>query len=66
MKTLTNIKGEQLIISPNFQDNTFEIQKNGVTWRTTEMTEDEFKSCLNNSGQDWQNYLNNSDDYYLV
>ena len=66
MKTLTNIKGEQLIISPNFQDNTFEIQKNGVNWRTIEMNEDEFKSCLNNSGQDWQNYLNNSDDYYLV
>ena len=66
MKTMTNIKGEQLIISPNFQDNTFEIQKNGVTWRTIEMNEDEFKSCLNNSGQDWQEYLNNSDDYYLV
>ena len=66
MKTLTNIKGEQLIISPNFQDYTFEIQKNGVTWRTIEMEEEEFKSCLNNSGQDWQNYLNKSDDYYLV
>ena len=66
MKTLTNIKGEQLTISPNYQDYTFEIEKNGVTWRTTEMNEDEFKSCLNNSGQDWQNYLNKSDDYYLV
>lgn len=66
MKTMTNIKGEQLIISPNFQDNTFEIQKNGVNWRTIEMNDEEFKSCLNNSGQDWQNYLNNSDDYYLV
>ena len=63
---MTNIKGEQLIISPNFQDNTFEIQKNGVNWRTIEMNDEEFASCLNNSGQDWQNYLNNSDDYYLV
>ena len=66
MKTLTNIKGEQLIISPNFQEYTFDIQKNGVTWRTIEMKEEEFRSCLNNSGQDWQEYLNNSDDYYLV
>lgn len=66
MKTLTNIRGQQLIISPNFQDNTFEIQKNGVTWRTIEMEEEEFRSCLNNSGQDWQEYLNNSDGYYLV
>ena len=66
MKPLTNIRGEQLIISPNYQDYTFDIQKNGVTWRTIEMEEEEFRSCLNNSGQDWQDYLNNSDDYYLV
>lgn len=66
MKTLKNIIGQELRVSANYSEQTFDIEKNGVTWRTIEMDDEEFQSCLNNTGQDWQEYLNNSDDYYLV
>jgi hypothetical protein len=66
MKKLNNLKGQELIIRPNYQDNTFEIEKNGCNCRTIQLTDEEFESCLTYTGEDWQTFLNGSDNYYFI
>lgn len=64
---IEQIKCEELIIRPNHQNNTFEIEKNGCNCRTIEMSDDDFMKCLKYTYQDWQKYLDtNTDDYYFV
>jgi hypothetical protein len=35
-------------------------------YRTFTMSKDEFNSCLYNTERDWREFLNRSNDYYLV
>lgn len=54
-----------LKVSPNHTKKTFTIRKDGVKYRTCEMSKDEFDSCLNNTERDWKIFLK-SNNYYTV
>jgi len=64
MKTLTTITGREIKVSSNRSQRTFTLIVNGIKYRTTKMTHEEFNSCLHNTGQDWSQFLK-SDDYYV-
>ena len=65
MNTFTTNLGEVLRISPNHSKRTFTIRTDVAKYRTIRMSKDEFNSCLNNTGQDWKQFLRSS-DYYKV
>jgi hypothetical protein len=65
MKTLKTLSGRILKISSNKSARTYTIKTDAATFRTFRMSKEEFNSCLYNTGQDWQHFLN-SDDYYKV
>ena len=45
---------------------TFTIRTEGSKYRTIPMSQEEFESCENNTANDWQHFLSNTDDYYVV
>lgn len=57
--------------TPNFNKRTFTLRINYETgaketkYRTVRLSRNEFESCLNNTQNDWFNFLK-SDDYYHV
>lgn len=53
-------------IKPNLSKRTFTIYKNGSKFRTCKMLKHEFEDNLNNTLNDWQNFLKNSNNYFLV
>ena len=63
MKT---ISGRQINVTPNHKNRTFTIRVDVAKYRTNKMNKYEFESCLNNTGNDWQNFLIYSSDYYTV
>lgn len=63
MKTLT---GESIKVTPNYSKRTFTIRKDYAKYRTIQMSKDEFENCEFMTGQDWQHFLNSTDDYYKV
>lgn len=65
MTTLTTNTGRTIKISSNKSERTFTIRVEGAKYRTCKMSKIEYNSCLNNTGNDWQHYLNDG-DYYLV
>ena len=65
MKTLTTISGRQIRVSANYFKRTFTIKTESGKYRTNKMSKEEFQSCLNNTGNDWQNFLR-SEDYYKI
>lgn len=65
MKTLTTISNREFKISSNKSARTFTIRTSAAKYRTTRMSQDEFRSAQNWTGQDWQEYLKSS-DYYKV
>ena len=65
MKTLTTNLGETLKISANHSKRTFTIRTDVAKYRTIRLSKEEFQSCLNNTGQDWRQFLRSS-DYYKV
>lgn len=62
MKTIT---GREINVKANHSARTFTIRTTSGKYRTTKMDLEEFNSCLNNTGNDWQHFLNGS-DYYKV
>jgi siroheme synthase (precorrin-2 oxidase/ferrochelatase) len=62
MKTITNRK---INVTANHSAMTFTIRTNGSKYRTIQLSKEEFKSCLNNTGNDWAEFLKSS-DYYKV
>jgi hypothetical protein len=63
----TKIKIESIV---NYSKKTFTLRKYyneklGAKYRTIRLHEDEFNSCLNNTNNDWLNFLK-SDDYFVV
>lgn len=65
MKNLTTITGKQISISANKSARTFTIRTDCGKYRTNKLSKEEFNSCLNNTGNDWNEFLK-SDDYYEV
>jgi hypothetical protein len=61
IKTKREIK-----VAANVSKRTFTIRTEFGKYRTTRMSMDDFKSCQHNTGNDWQNFLNRSGDYYKV
>lgn len=65
MKVLTSITGREFKISSNKSDRTFTIKVDGSVYRTNRMSHEEFNSELNNTGNDWAQFMK-TDDYYKV
>ena len=62
MKTISN---REINVYPNIRNRTFTIRVEGAKYRTIKMNQEEFESCLHNTGNDWQQFLKSS-DYYKV
>lgn len=65
MKTLTTISGREIKVSSNKTARTFTIKTDAGKYRSIKLSKEEFNSCLNNTGNDWQHFLS-SGDYYKV
>ena len=65
MKTLTTNAGRTLKISSNQSKRHFTIRTESGTYRTYQMSREEFEQNKHNTANDWQHFLN-SDDYYKV
>lgn len=66
MKTFTTVSGRTIKVAPDATDRTFTIITECAVYKTTPMDEEEFNSCLNHTGNDWQYFLRNCDDYYVI
>jgi len=66
METSTTITGKKLKISSNQSARTFTIRTEYAKFRTLPMSQEEFDSNENNTGNDWQQFLNATSDYYEV
>jgi hypothetical protein len=56
---------ETLTITPNHAKRRFTIRTNkGNKYRTNKMSKVEFEENLLNTQNDWQNFLDTSQDYY--
>ena len=65
MEHLTTITGRDLRVSSNQSARTFTIRTDSGRYRTNRLSQEEFDSCENNTGNDWNQFLK-SDDYYRV
>lgn len=61
----TTISGRVIKVRPNYSKRHFTIKTDSGTFRTNEMSNEEFESNEFNTGNDWQQYLN-AGDYYKV
>ena len=64
-------KNERIKVTANQKEKTFTIRKyiDGkffVKYRTLQMSKKEFSSCEHNTENDWQQFLNATQDYYKV
>jgi len=67
MKTKKTITGRELKVTSNKSLRHFTIKTENSKFRTLAMSQEEFDSNENNTGNDWQQFLNScSGDYYLV
>lgn len=64
-KTFTTISGREIKVRANESMRHFTIVTKSGRYRTYKLSKDEFNSCKNNTGNDWQQYLS-SNDYYTV
>lgn len=63
MKTIT---GREIKVKANYSARTFTIRTEIAKYRTHPMSKDEFRTALYDTADDWQNFLNRTDDYYKV
>ena len=68
MKTIT---GREIKATPNYSKRTFTIrteEENGykAKYRTIPFSKEEFESNEYNTANDWQQFLNKTNDYYVV
>jgi len=66
MKTLKTITGREIKISSNKAKRTWTLITDAAKFRTNRMSKEEFSNCDFNTGNDWQNFLDSSTDYYIV
>jgi len=65
MTRLKTITGRIIDVTANQSKRTFTLRIDGTKYRTNPLSKEEFQSCLNNTGNDWQQFLK-SDDYYKI
>ena len=65
MTTYKTISGRELKVSANRSKRTFTIVTDAARYRTFPMNKSEFEANLNNTGNDWQQFLNTGDYYKL-
>lgn len=65
MLHLTTITGKKLRVSANHSKRHFTIRTECAKYRTIQMSVREFESNINNTGNDWQQFLRGS-DYYKI
>lgn len=65
-KQLTTVSGNVIKVRSNEAKKHYTIKTSGGTFRTNKMNRQEFESNENNTGNDWQSFLNCSNDYYKV
>jgi hypothetical protein len=65
---METISGRIINVSSNKRERTFTIRTGeGLKYRTSKFNKQEFESTRHNwTGNDWQNYLRTSEDYYLI
>jgi hypothetical protein len=59
------ISGRKINATPNHRNRTFTIRTESGKYRTFPMNKAEFRSCLHNTANDWQNYLK-YDQYEVI
>ena len=64
-RTLNTILNIQIKVTPNKSQRTFTIRRQGIKFRTLQMSREEFDSAEYWTGQDWSNFLK-TDEYYIV
>lgn len=67
MQTNNNytVSGRKIVATPNHSKRTFTIRTATSKFRTLPMSKNEFRECLRNTANDWQNLLK-YDSYYLI
>ena len=67
MKNLKTISKRELKVTSNQSLRHFTIKTESAKFRTLPMSQEEFDSNENNTGNDWQQFLNScSGDYYTI
>jgi len=64
--TMKTISGYEIKVSANHSKRHFTLKTDSGKFRTTPMTKEEFASCLNNTGNDWMQFLRSCGDYYKL
>ena len=64
-RTLNTILDIQIKVTPNKSQRTYTIRRQGIKFRTLQMSREEFDSAEYWTGQDWSNFLK-TDEYYIV
>ena len=64
-RTLNTILNVQIKVTPNKSQRTFAIRRQGIKFRTLQMSREEFDSAEYWTGNDWSNFLK-TDEYYIV
>jgi hypothetical protein len=65
-KKLVTNSGRQIFVRPNFSKKVFTIKTDAAIYRTYKLSGHEFDENLFNTGNDWQNFLKISQDYFLL
>jgi hypothetical protein len=63
--TLKTRLGVEIKVSANHQRRVFTIYRNGSKYKTFKQSKKDFNSNLQNTGDDWNQFLK-STDYYVV
>ena len=66
MKTLKSITGPKFEITSNKSARTFTVRVDGSKYRTYPMSKEDFNNASYWTGEDWNYFLRNTNDYYKV
>jgi len=65
-RKFVTISGREILVRPNFSKKVFTIKTEAAKYRTYKLPDNEFNENLFNSGNDWQNFLKTSQDYFAI
>jgi hypothetical protein len=61
----TTISKREIYVRENKTQRTFTIKTDGGKYKTINLSKEDFKSCQNYTGNDWNQFLK-SNDYYKI
>jgi hypothetical protein len=64
-RTLNTVLNVQIKVTPNKSQRTFTIRRQGIKFRTLQMSREVFDSADYWTGNDWDNFLK-TNEYYIV